>query len=65
MAAAGQLRYRLAASRDGGEGVARTYVQHLLAEDGERVADALVKKEGWVYLSGCVAVLAVGGTTRC
>jgi len=46
------LKYRLAASRDGPEGVRRTYVQHLIERDVEHVWDVVGKRGGWVYISG-------------
>ncbi|KAH8093162.1 riboflavin synthase domain-like protein [Cristinia sonorae] len=48
----GSLTYRVARSRDGPEGVKRTYVQDLLLEDAERVWDIVGKKGGWLYISG-------------
>ncbi|KAA1467026.1 riboflavin synthase domain-like protein [Dentipellis sp. KUC8613] len=47
----GVLTYRAACSRDGPEGTARTYVQHLIEEDSARVW-ALVSAGAWVYISG-------------
>jgi len=46
------LKYRLAASRDGPEGVRRIYVQHLIEQDAEHIWDVVGKKGGWVYISG-------------
>jgi len=46
------LNYRLAASRDGPEGVRRTYVQHLIEQDPEHIWDVVGKRNGWVYISG-------------
>lgn len=46
------LNYRLAASRDGPEGVQRIYVQHLIEKDVEHVWDVVGKSGGWVYISG-------------
>lgn len=46
------LKYRLAPSRDGPDGVRRTYVQHLVEEDAEHVWDVVSKRNGWVYISG-------------
>jgi sulfite reductase alpha subunit-like flavoprotein len=46
--------YRLAASRDGPEGVARTYVQHLIQQDAKRIWELVGTKGAWVYISGCV-----------
>ena len=53
-AARGSLRYRLACSRDGPEGVARTYVQNLMHEDACRLWETLGEKGGWAYISGLV-----------
>ena len=46
------LKYRLAASRDGPDGVRRTYVQHLIEQDAEHIWDAVGRRDGWVYISG-------------
>ncbi|KAF7975974.1 hypothetical protein HWV62_8118 [Athelia sp. TMB] len=46
------LVYRVACSRDGPEGVKRTYVQDLLEEDGKVVWEALSVQGGWLYISG-------------
>ena len=46
------LKYRLAASRDGPDGVRRTYVQHLIEQDAEHIWDVVGKRNGWVYISG-------------
>ena len=46
------LKYRLAASRDGPEGVRRTYVQHLIEQDAEHIWNVVGKRSGWVYISG-------------
>ena len=46
------LHYRLAASRDGPEGVRRIYVQHLIERDAEHIWDVVGKRNGWVYISG-------------
>ncbi|THU80848.1 riboflavin synthase domain-like protein [Dendrothele bispora CBS 962.96] len=46
------LCYRLACSRDGPEGVARTYVQNLLKEDAERIWKLLNERGAWVVISG-------------
>jgi sulfite reductase alpha subunit-like flavoprotein len=66
MAEAGALRYRLAASRDGPEGTARTYVQHLIEADAQEVDDAVRARRGWVYISGAAnkMPLAVKGALR-
>ncbi|GBE87307.1 NADPH-dependent diflavin oxidoreductase 1 [Sparassis crispa] len=47
----GELTYRVACSRDGPPGVARTYVQDLIREDALRVWGLLVRG-AWVYISG-------------
>jgi len=46
------LNYRLAASRDGPEGVRRIYVQHLIEQDAVNIWDVVGKRNGWVYISG-------------
>ncbi|KAI0319420.1 riboflavin synthase domain-like protein [Amylostereum chailletii] len=46
------LTYRVARSRDGPEGVRRTYVQHLLEEDAERLWTLLDSQDARVYISG-------------
>lgn len=51
-AESGDIVYRTAFSRDGPEGVKRTYVQDLITEDAERIWDLLEKKRAWVYISG-------------
>jgi len=48
----GDINYRVACSRDGPEGVKRTYVQDLIDEDGERVWKVLDGGKGWLYISG-------------
>ena len=48
----GSLAYRVARSRDGPEGVKRTYVQDLIVEDAEKVWEIVGKKGGYVYISG-------------
>lgn len=45
------LTYHLAASRDGPEGTARVYVQHLLAQEKKHVAQAILRG-GKVYVCG-------------
>jgi sulfite reductase alpha subunit-like flavoprotein len=47
-----QISYRLAASRDGEAGKARTYVQHLIEQDAKRVYELVHERLGWVYISG-------------
>ncbi|KAI0655709.1 riboflavin synthase domain-like protein [Cubamyces menziesii] len=51
-ASEGKLTYRVAFSRDGPEGVARTYVQHLIKEDSSRIWDLIETRNAWVYISG-------------
>lgn len=46
------LKYRVAWSRDGPEGVKRTYVQDLIADDGESIWEAIGHNSAWVYISG-------------
>ncbi|KAK0239927.1 hypothetical protein EDD85DRAFT_823794 [Armillaria nabsnona] len=46
-----KLVYRVACSRDGPEGVKRTYVQDLIEADGERIWE-LISQGAWVYISG-------------
>ncbi|KAF7327494.1 Riboflavin synthase domain-like protein [Mycena kentingensis (nom. inval.)] len=50
-AARGALSYRTAFSRDGPEGVARVYVQDLIAEDSQRIWD-LLRVGATVFISG-------------
>jgi sulfite reductase alpha subunit-like flavoprotein len=52
MAEDGKLVYRLAASRDGEEGKARTYVQHLIEQDSKSIYELVHNKHAWVYISG-------------
>ncbi|CCL99816.1 uncharacterized protein FIBRA_01840 [Fibroporia radiculosa] len=51
-AADGSLTYRAAYSRDGPEGVPRTYVQDIIREDALRVWELLGPKGGSLYISG-------------
>ncbi|KAH7912072.1 riboflavin synthase domain-like protein [Hygrophoropsis aurantiaca] len=46
------LIYRVAHSRDGPEGVKRTYVQDLLQQHGEEVWKLLGERQGWLIISG-------------
>ena len=46
-----KITYRVTFSRDGPEGVKRTYVQDLIQEDARTIWE-LLKKGGWVYISG-------------
>ncbi|OBZ74519.1 NADPH-dependent diflavin oxidoreductase 1 [Grifola frondosa] len=52
LAKRGALTYRAAFSRDGPEGQARTYVQHLIREDAQRVWELVGERGAWVYISG-------------
>lgn len=56
LAEEGKLSYRTAFSRDGPEGKERTYVQHLIREDKERIWELVDGEGAWVYISGWVAV---------
>jgi sulfite reductase alpha subunit-like flavoprotein len=56
----GDINYRVACSRDGPEGVKRTYVQDLIDEDGERVWKVLDGGKGWLYISGLVSFIIHG-----
>jgi hypothetical protein len=56
MAKDGKLVYRLAASRDGEEGKARTYVQHLIEQDSKKIYELVHNKKAWVYISGYALV---------
>ncbi|KAI0632697.1 riboflavin synthase domain-like protein [Trametes polyzona] len=47
-----KLVYRAAFSRDGPEGVARTYVQALIREDAKRIWELVGERGAWVYISG-------------
>jgi sulfite reductase alpha subunit-like flavoprotein len=49
------IRYRVACSRDGPEGVKRTYVQDLIEEDGDFVWKMLGTGDGRLYISGSVS----------
>lgn len=48
----GVLTYRTAFSRDGPEGVPRTYVQDVMREDAKTIWQVIGTKGGWVYISG-------------
>lgn len=50
----GQVVYRVACSRDGPEGVKRTYAQDLIAQDAKRIWELVDEKKAWVYISGYV-----------
>ncbi|KAI0640980.1 riboflavin synthase domain-like protein [Trametes meyenii] len=47
-----KLTYRVAFSRDGPEGVPRTYVQNLIREDATRIWRLVGERDAWVYISG-------------
>jgi len=49
---AGTLRYRLSCSRDGQEGKAKVYVQHLMEEDAQLIWEILGERNGSLYISG-------------
>lgn len=49
---AGALVYRTAFSRDGPEGIARTYVQDRILEDAQRVWRLVGEEGAWIYISG-------------
>lgn len=46
------LNYRVACSRDGPEGVKRTYVQDLMREDAQRIWELVGERGAWVLISG-------------
>ncbi|KAF4588599.1 NAPDH-dependent diflavin reductase [Pleurotus pulmonarius] len=46
------LTYRVACSRDGPEGVRRTYVQDLMREDAQRIWELVGERGAWVLISG-------------
>jgi sulfite reductase alpha subunit-like flavoprotein len=52
----GTLRYRLSCSRDGEEGTAKVYVQHLIEQDAKFVWEILNNRRGCMYISGYVVV---------
>lgn len=54
------LNYRIAFSRDGPEGIKRTYVQDLMTEDAEQIWDIVGRRNGWVYISGYVKLVCAG-----
>jgi sulfite reductase alpha subunit-like flavoprotein len=51
-ACSGAIIYRAAYSRDGPEGVKRTYVQDLIKEDAKRIWELIGEKGACVYISG-------------
>ncbi|KAK7677189.1 hypothetical protein QCA50_019898 [Cerrena zonata] len=54
LASQGHIVYRVACSRDSPEGVKRTYVQDLIAQDSERIWELVGQKNAWVFISGYV-----------
>ncbi|KAL0952815.1 hypothetical protein HGRIS_007040 [Hohenbuehelia grisea] len=46
------ITYRVAFSRDGPEGMKRTYVQDLMREDAARLWELIGKQDAWVLISG-------------
>ncbi|KAF8479036.1 riboflavin synthase domain-like protein [Russula ochroleuca] len=52
LAEAGNLTYRVAASRDGPEGTPRVYVQDLIRQDVKRIWRLIHDRGAWVYISG-------------
>lgn len=53
------LAYRVAHSRDGPEGVKRTYVQDLMEQDSHRIWRLIEDEKAWVYISGYDVPLSV------
>ncbi|KAG1805731.1 hypothetical protein EV424DRAFT_1429636, partial [Suillus variegatus] len=51
-----KLRYRVACSRDGPEGVQRTYVQDLMKEDARYIWTMLGQQRGILIISGWVQI---------
>ena len=49
----GDISYRVARSRDGPEGMKRTYVQDLIREDAKSIWE-LINQGAWIYISGFV-----------
>ncbi|EMD32805.1 hypothetical protein CERSUDRAFT_161320 [Gelatoporia subvermispora B] len=54
------LTYRVACSRDGPEGVPRTYVQDLMREDAQRLWELIGDLGAWVYISGSSNKMPMG-----
>ncbi|KAI0709189.1 riboflavin synthase domain-like protein [Earliella scabrosa] len=52
LSGAQKLTYRVAFSRDGPEGQARTYVQDLIRQDARRIWELVGLQDAWVYISG-------------
>lgn len=61
----GTLRYRLSCSRDGEEGIAKIYVQHLIEQDAKLVWEILNNQRGCIYISGYVATRFLHSETLC
>ncbi|THH17031.1 hypothetical protein EW146_g3703 [Bondarzewia mesenterica] len=59
-AAQGDLTYRVACSRDGPEGIKKTYVQDLIVEDKTRIWELVDKQKAWVYISGSANKMPAG-----
>jgi len=59
----GMLTYRLACSRDGPEGMPRTYVQDRMREDAQRLWELVGEKGAWVYISGSSNKMPAGVKT--
>jgi sulfite reductase alpha subunit-like flavoprotein len=57
LAEAGNLTYRVAASRDGPEGTPRVYVQDLIRQDAKRIWQLVHDRGAWVYISGYASPL--------
>lgn len=51
----GALTYRIACSRDGPEGVKRTYIQDLMQEDAKRLWNLMNVEGAFVFISGFVS----------
>jgi sulfite reductase alpha subunit-like flavoprotein len=52
-----KLRYRVACSRDGSEGVKRTYVQDLMKGDAQYIWTMLGQQRGILIISGWVKII--------
>lgn len=55
----GQMIHRVACSRDGPEGVKRTYVQDLIVQDAKRIWQLVGEKKAWVFISGYAPLFVV------
>ncbi len=64
LAKEGKLAYCVACSRDGPEGVKRTYVQDLIEHDAERMWKLIGEQNAYVYISGCVLNLFMIGIAK-